>query len=217
MHRWFYVQEPTGGFRAHTTPPVRLSNITALLPPHLPPYPRTYNKSTGKYKGHKGTLRYIKHYTVTGMGGDLWSEVTPIKAVPCVGLLEGGAGVGTAIVTVNIATGALHANILFRGITKEGDTRVPFTVKFQTSHGSETRTVEESLILESPVSVSQECAFYSNSFKVDFLRFHFLQYFKQHCFIARLSDSTVSEDPETIFLSSVADPGCLSRIPDPGS
>jgi hypothetical protein len=62
--------------------------------------------------------------------------------------------VGTAIVTVNIATGALHANILFRGITKEGDTRVPFTVKFQTSHGSETRTVEESLILESPVSVS---------------------------------------------------------------
>jgi hypothetical protein len=72
----------------------------------------------------------------------------------CVGLLEGGAGVGTAIVTANIATGALHANILFRGITKEGDTRVPFTVKFQTSHGSETRTVEESLILESPVSVS---------------------------------------------------------------
>jgi hypothetical protein len=116
---------------------------------------------------HKGTLRYIKHYTVKVMSGDLWSE-DKIKAVPCVGLLEGGAGVGTAIVTVNIATGALHANILFRGITKEGDTRVPFTVKFQTSHGSETRTVEESLILESPVSVSHASAFYSNSFKVDF-------------------------------------------------
>jgi hypothetical protein len=133
------------------------------------------------------------------MGGDLWIEVTLIKAVTCVGLLEGGAGVGTAIVTVNIATGALHANILFRGITKEGDTRVPFTVKFQTSHGSETRTVEESLILESPVSVSSESAFYSNSFKGDFLYF-FLQYFIQHCFIGRPSDSTVSEDPGTVFI-----------------
>ncbi len=121
------------------------------------------------------------------------------STVTCVGLLEGGAGVGTAIVTVNIATGALHANILFRGITKEGDTRVPFTVKFQTSHGSETRTVEESLILESPVSVSHESAFYSNSFKVDFFRFHFLHYFIQHCFIGRPSDSTVYEDPETVF------------------
>jgi hypothetical protein len=92
------------------------------------------------------------------MGGDLWNKDIRINAVKCVGLLEGGAGVGTAIVTVNIATGALHANILFRGITKEGDTRVPFTVKFQTSHGSETRTVEESLILESPVSVSHASA-----------------------------------------------------------
>jgi hypothetical protein len=63
-HRWFYVQEHTGGFRAHTTPPVplsnitalvRLSNITALLPP-----PRTYLKSTGNCTVHKGTLRYIK-------------------------------------------------------------------------------------------------------------------------------------------------------------
>jgi hypothetical protein len=34
-YRWFYVQKPTGGFRAHTTPPVRLTNRTAL--PHLPP------------------------------------------------------------------------------------------------------------------------------------------------------------------------------------
>jgi hypothetical protein len=64
VHRWFYVQEHTGGFRAHTTPPVplsnitalvRLSNITALLPP-----PRTYLKSTGNCTVHKGTLRYIK-------------------------------------------------------------------------------------------------------------------------------------------------------------
>ncbi len=63
VHRWFYVQEPTGdfkgvsqgGFRAHTTPPVRirnitalvqLSNITGLLPPPSPPS-RTYLKSTG--------------------------------------------------------------------------------------------------------------------------------------------------------------------------
>ncbi len=31
VQRWFYVQEPTGGFRAHTPPPVRVSNISALV------------------------------------------------------------------------------------------------------------------------------------------------------------------------------------------
>jgi hypothetical protein len=70
------------------------------------------------------------------------------------GLLEGPAGVGTAIVSVNIATGSIHANILFRGIVKEGENRVPFTVRFQTSQGQETRTVEESVLLDSPIAVS---------------------------------------------------------------
>ncbi len=49
VNMWFYVQEPTDGFSAHTTPPVRLSNITALVllrnitallfPPSPPPHP----------------------------------------------------------------------------------------------------------------------------------------------------------------------------------
>ena len=61
---------------------------------------------------------------------------------------------GTVIVSVNIATGSIHANILFRGILKEGETRVPFTVRFQTAQGHETRSVEESVILDAPVAVS---------------------------------------------------------------
>jgi hypothetical protein len=39
---------------------VRLSNITSLLSPILPPQSRTYQKSTGNCKVHKGTLWYIK-------------------------------------------------------------------------------------------------------------------------------------------------------------
>ncbi len=61
---------------------------------------------------------------------------------------------GTAIVSINMATGSLHANILFRGLLKEGDTRVPFTVRFRTRQGTETRIVEESVLLDSPAAVS---------------------------------------------------------------
>ena len=66
---------------------------------------------------------------------------------------------GTVIVSVNIATGSIHANILFRGILKEGETRVPFTVRFQTTQGHETRSVEESVILDAPVAVSAKLIF----------------------------------------------------------
>ena len=66
---------------------------------------------------------------------------------------------GTVIVSVNIATGSIHANILFRGILKEGETRVPFTVRFQTAQGHETRSVEESVILDAPVAVSAKLIF----------------------------------------------------------
>jgi hypothetical protein len=76
VHRWFYVQEPTGdfkgvsyeGFRVHTTPPVRLSNITtlvrlsnisALLPPPSPPS-RTYS-----IRNQRETVRCIKERSGT--------------------------------------------------------------------------------------------------------------------------------------------------------
>jgi hypothetical protein len=73
---WFYVQEPTGGFRAHTTPPVRLSNITApvrlsnitsLLPPTIPPHPeliRNQQKTVRCIKERRikiNRLRYTSH------------------------------------------------------------------------------------------------------------------------------------------------------------
>ena len=39
------------------------------------------------------------------------------------GFLEGEAGVGTVVVSVDIGTGSVHVNLLFRGIVKEGETR----------------------------------------------------------------------------------------------
>ncbi len=73
MHRWFHVQEPTGGFRAHTTPPERLSNITVLvqlsniitLPPPTLPHPeliRNQQETVMCIKERSGT----KHCFCTG-------------------------------------------------------------------------------------------------------------------------------------------------------
>ena len=50
--------------------------------------------------------RISKHY---GLNSELFSA-----------LLEGPAGAGTAVLSVSPATGSIHANILFRGIVKEG-------------------------------------------------------------------------------------------------
>ena len=71
------------------------------------------------------------------------------------GLLEGPSGAGTAIVSVSPATGSIHANILFKGIVKEGERSVPLIIKFQMTHGGETRTVEEAVVLDAvgPVSL----------------------------------------------------------------
>ncbi len=70
VYRQFYVQEPTGDFNrvlrgllgrfqgpSHTTPPVRLSNITALLRlSNAPTHYKTYQKSRGNRKVHKRSL-----------------------------------------------------------------------------------------------------------------------------------------------------------------
>merc|ERR1719244_2034475 len=85
----------------------------------------------------QGTIsgKVLKYY---GLNSELFS-----------GLLEGHTGAGTAIVSVSPGTGSIHANILFKGIVKEGEKNTPFVIKFQMSHGGETRTVEESVVLES--------------------------------------------------------------------
>jgi hypothetical protein len=58
VHRQLYIQEPTGGFRAHTTPLVLLSNITALLSPHPPPpHPELI-------KNQQETVRFIRNAMV---------------------------------------------------------------------------------------------------------------------------------------------------------
>ena len=71
------------------------------------------------------------------------------------GLFEGPMGAGTAIVSVSPGTGSIHANVLFKGIVKEGQKNVDFVIKFHTTHEGETRSVEESVILASvgPVGV----------------------------------------------------------------
>lgn len=74
------------------------------------------------------------------------------------GLFEGQHGAGTAIVSVSPATGSIHANVLFKGIAKEGEKNVHFVIKFHTTHGGETRSVEESVVLDQvgPVSLSRD-------------------------------------------------------------
>jgi len=68
------------------------------------------------------------------------------------GLLESaaGAGAGTVILSVNTATGSVHANFLFTGIVKETETRVPFLIRFSMTKDAETRIVEENVILDTP-------------------------------------------------------------------
>ncbi|XP_023344783.1 dorsal-ventral patterning protein Sog [Eurytemora carolleeae] len=64
------------------------------------------------------------------------------------GFLEGLAGVGTAVLSVDIGTGSIHVNILFKGIVKEGELNVPFHVRFETTRDGETRILDETVILE---------------------------------------------------------------------
>ena len=91
-----------------------------------------------------GTIsgKVLKYY---GLNSELFS-----------GLLEGRTGAGTAIVSVSPGTGSIHANILFKGIVKEGEKNIPFIIKFQMSSNGETRTVEEAVVLE---SVGPVCSF----------------------------------------------------------
>ena len=74
------------------------------------------------------------------------------------GLFEGPQGAGTAIVSVSPGTGSIHANILFKGIAKADQKNVELVVKFHTTHHGETRSVEESVVLESvgPVGFSPD-------------------------------------------------------------
>ena len=70
------------------------------------------------------------------------------------GLLIGPAGIGTAIVSVDIGTGSVHVNLLFRGIVKEGQTKVPFQVRFEINRDGEKRILEETATLQEAGSVS---------------------------------------------------------------
>ncbi len=73
-----------GSFRAHFTPPVQLSNITALvrlsditamLPPTLPPIQNLSGINRKQYKVHKGTFRYIKPTRLTIIWIDLLNRI----------------------------------------------------------------------------------------------------------------------------------------------
>ena len=57
--------------------------------------------------------------------------------------------------SVSPSTGSIHANILFKGIAKEGAGDIKFIVKFHTV--DDRLGVDESVILESVSSVSIEC------------------------------------------------------------
>ena len=70
------------------------------------------------------------------------------------GLFEGDLGAGTAIVSVSPGTGSIHANVLFKGIAKEGEENVKFIVKFHTI--GDLLNVEESVVLNSVASVRLE-------------------------------------------------------------
>ena len=72
------------------------------------------------------------------------------------GLFEGPMGAGTVIMSVSPGTGSIHANVLFKGIAKEGQENVNFVLKFHTTHQGETRSVEESVILDSVGAVGGE-------------------------------------------------------------
>ena len=65
-------------------------------------------------------------------------------------------GAGTVIMSVSPGTGSIHANVLFKGIAKEGQENVNFVLKFHTTHQGETRSVEESVILDSVGAVGGE-------------------------------------------------------------
>ena len=49
---------------------------------------------------------------------------------------------------MDIGTGSIHVNLLFRGIVKEGESKVPFHIRFETSQNGEMRILEETTILE---------------------------------------------------------------------
>ena len=68
-------------------------------------------------------------------------------------MFEGDYGAGTAVVSVSPGTGSIHANVLFKGIAKEGMSNVKFIVKFHTIGDS--LNVEESVILDQVSSVSE--------------------------------------------------------------
>ena len=68
------------------------------------------------------------------------------------GLFEGLNGAGTAIVSVSPGTGSIHANVLFKGIAKEGQENVKFKLKFHTI--GDNLINEESVVLDSASSVS---------------------------------------------------------------
>ena len=77
------------------------------------------------------------------------------------GLFEGPLGAGTVIMSVSPGTGSIHANVLFKGIAKEGQENVDFVLRFHTTHLGETRSVEESVVLESVGPVGGEYRFSS--------------------------------------------------------
>ena len=107
---------------------------------------RVFDRSGSSLTTERGIIEgKIKKYY--GLESELFS-----------GLFEGAMGAGTAIVSVSPGTGSIHANVLFKGIAKEGQQNVDFVLKFHTTHEGETRSVEESVVLESVGAVSGNCS-----------------------------------------------------------
>ena len=90
-----------------------------------------------KYGLIQGTIK--KYY---GLNSELFS-----------GLFEGEYGAGTAVVSVSPGTGSIHANVLFKGIAKEGMNNVKIIVRFHTIDDS--LNIEESVVLDQVKSVSK--------------------------------------------------------------
>ena len=90
-----------------------------------------------KYGVIQGTIK--KYY---GLNSELFS-----------GLFDGEYGSGTVVLSVSPSTGSIHANVLFKGITKEGLENVKFIVKFHTI--GDFLNVEEMIVVEkvNPVSI----------------------------------------------------------------
>lgn len=95
--------------------------------------------------------RVAKHY---GLSSELFSALLlpegPLNAQ------RGGLGAGTAIVSLQVATGSAHVNLLISGMFEvNGDKNKPVEVEFETrGQVQEVRTIRETLLVQRTDNVS---------------------------------------------------------------